>query len=219
MAVWHLGESSGGSGAIKDSTSNSNDGTDSGAPSLGVTGKIGKAINFDGTNDCVIVPDDASLRLDSGLTIEVWINIDVWGDWKDIVFKGGGSVSDSDYQFALVNTGLAWDGTYAGNWRTKYFSTSKDTGTWIYAIVTHDTVTVKCYRDGSEISSQSDPGTIYESTYQLAIGKEGAANLNYLDGRIDEVRISNTTRSAAWVRASYESERDHLLNFENEETG
>jgi hypothetical protein len=218
MAVWHLGETSGGTGAIKDSTLNSNDGTDSGGPTPAATGKVGNAINFDGADDCVIAPNSASLRLGSGLTIEAWVNIDVWGDWKDIVFKGGGNAGDSDYQFALVNSGFAWDGTYAGTWRTKYFATSTDTGTWIYAVVTHNTVTVKFYRDGSENSSQSDQGAIYESTYQLGISREGAANTGYLDGRIDEVRVSNTPRSAAWIKASYESERDHLLDFGSEET-
>ena len=216
-AVWHLEESAGGINAIKDSTSNSNDGTDSGDPALGVTGRIGNAINFDGSDDCIIIPDDVSLHLGNGLSIEAWINIDVWSNWKDIVFKGGGGASDSDYQFALVDNGLAWDGTYAGNWRTKYFTTSKDTGTWIYAAVTHNTVTVKCYRGGSEISAQSDQGAIYESTYQLGISREGAANYGYLDGIIDEARISNVARSAAWIRASYESGRDHLLGFGSEE--
>jgi hypothetical protein len=217
-AVWHLGESTGGTGAVKDSTYNSNDGTDSGGPTLGVAGKMGNAIHFDGGNDYVLVPDDVSLRLGGGLTIEAWINIDIWGNWDDIVFKGGGSPSNSDYQFALVSNGLAWDGTKSGSWRTKYFPTSQDTGTWIHAVVTHDTVTVKCYRDGSEINSQSDAGAIYESTYQLGISREGAAASGYLDGRIDEIRISNTPRSSAWIRTSYESENDDLLDFSSEET-
>jgi hypothetical protein len=216
-AVWHLGESAGGTDAIKDSTFNSNDGTDNGGVTFGVMGQIGSATRFDGVDDCVIVPDNVTLRLGSGLTIEAWINIGVWGNWKDIVFKGGGAGGDSDYQFALVSTGLAWDGTYGGTWRTKYFPTSQDTSIWIYVAVTHDTVTVKCYRNGSEISSQSDAGAIYESTYQLGISREGAANTGYLNGVLDEIRISNTTRSAAWIKACYESERDDLFDYGSEE--
>ena len=216
-AIWHLGEATGGSGAIKDSTSNSNDGTDNGAPTLGAMGKIGYAVDFDGFDDCMTVPDNVSLHLGGGLTIEAWINIDVWGDWEDMVFKGGGNGDDSDYQFALVSTGLAWDGTLNGSWRTKYFDTSTDTGIWIYAVVTHDTVTVKCYRDGSEISSQSDTGAICESTYQLGISREGAADRGYLDGKIDEIRIHSGARSAAWIKASYESGRDDLLSYGKED--
>ena len=207
--VWHLRETSGGAGAIKDSTSNVNHGTDSGSPTFGAAGKIGNCINFDGTDDYIAVPSSASLKLGSGLTIEAWINIDVWGNWMDIVFKGGGDANNSDYQFALVTEsggGLAWDGTYAGNWRTKYFNTSQNTGTWIYVVVTHNTTTVKCYRAGSEISSQADAGAIHESDYQLAISQEGAASRGWLDGKIDEIRISNIARSADWIKTCYNNQ-------------
>lgn len=218
--VWHLCETTGGSGAIKDSTANANDGTDSGSPTFGAAGQIDNCINFDGTDDYIAVPSSASLKLGSGLTIEAWINIDTWGNWKDIVFKGGGAANNSDYQFALVTEsggGLAWDGTLAGNWRSKYFLTTQDTGEWIYAVVTHDTSTVKCYRADLEISSQADAGAIYESDYQLGISREGAADLGYLDGKIDEIRISDTPRSPEWIKASYESGMDDLLDFGGEE--
>src|SRR6266571_5969908 len=57
-AVWHLKETSGGTNAFKDSTSNGNHMTDCQlygatgcAPTLNQTGKIGPAISFDGTGD------------------------------------------------------------------------------------------------------------------------------------------------------------------------
>lgn len=218
--VWHLCETIGGTGAIKDSTSNANHGTDSGSPTFGAAGQIDNCISFDGIDDYIAVPSSASLKLGSGLTIEAWINIGTWSNWEDIVFKGGGAPNNSDYQFALVTEsggGLAWDGTYAGNWRTKYFPTTQDTGEWIYAVVTHDTSTVKCYRAGLEISSQADAGAIYESDYQLGISQEGAASRGWLDGRIDEVRVSDTPRSPEWISAIYESETDDLLDFGSEE--
>jgi len=219
VGVWHFKETVGGTSAIKDSKG-VNHGTDSGGPTLGVAGKIGNAIQFDGVDDCVIVPDHPSLHLGSGLTIEAWINIDIWGNWKDIVFKGGGAGDNSDYQFALVSDGLAWDGTYNGNWRAKYFQTSQDTGTWIHVAVTHDTFTVKCYRDGAEISSQPDAGAIYESSYELGISKEGAANTGYLHGKIDELRISKTPRSRPWIETEYNNQNNpsSFYNIGLEET-
>jgi hypothetical protein len=38
------------------------------------------------------------------------------------------------------------------------------------------------------------------------------------NGTIDEVRTSNTSRSTSWIKASFESERDSLVDFEGEET-
>jgi hypothetical protein len=60
--VWHLKETSGGSGAIKDSTFNVHNGTDTNSPNLRTTGQIGNAISFDGTNDYIDVGAQAALR-------------------------------------------------------------------------------------------------------------------------------------------------------------
>ncbi|PIP63967.1 hypothetical protein COW96_05175, partial [Candidatus Roizmanbacteria bacterium CG22_combo_CG10-13_8_21_14_all_33_16] len=38
------------------------------------------------------------------------------------------------------------------------------------------------------------------------------------NGLIDEVRIYNQTKSEAWIKATYETERDHLLAFGSEES-
>lgn len=47
--VWHLGDT--GPTTAYDSTSNPNDGTQSGGVTFGVAGKVGKATNYDGSND------------------------------------------------------------------------------------------------------------------------------------------------------------------------
>ena len=45
-----------------------------------------------------------------------------------------------------------------------------------------------------------------------------AGNKNYwINGRQDEVRVSDATRSAAWIKASYETGRDDLLDYGSEE--
>lgn len=40
----------------------------------------------------------------------------------------------------------------------------------------------------------------------------------YLGGIVDEIRVSNSTRSTAWIEASFESGRDELLAFGGEVT-
>ncbi len=42
---------------------------------------------------------------------------------------------------------------------------------------------------------------------------------DFFNSLIDEVRISNTARSAAWIKASYNSENNSLLTYGSEETG
>ncbi|MHA2101307.1 MAG: DUF2341 domain-containing protein, partial [Candidatus Kariarchaeaceae archaeon] len=72
VGVWHLNETNGGSLAIKDSTSNSNNGTDSGNPTLGSSGIISNAINFDGTDDYISILDNNNLDVTDKITLEVW---------------------------------------------------------------------------------------------------------------------------------------------------
>jgi len=202
---WHFDENNG-TIAYDSAFSPQNNGTLTNGP-VWADGKYNPALGFDGINDYVSVNDSPSLDFSTanGITIEAWIFVDTWGNWKDIVFKGDSSGSNTDFQLALVSTGFAWDGTLNGNWRTKYFNTPQNTGQWIYVAVTHDTNIVTCYRDGVSIGSQVDAGNIYHSPHLLAIGREGTQNYGYFDGKIDEVRIYNRVLSAEEILAHYQA--------------
>jgi hypothetical protein len=47
----------------------------------------------------------------------------------------------------------------------------------------------------------------------LRIGTHYLADGDWWHGRMDEVRISNVTRSSAWMRADYFSQSDRLVNY------
>ena len=54
---------------------------------------------------------------------------------------------------------------------------------------------------------------------RLSIGRYGDKSpSNYYLGQIDEVRVSSTDRSAAWIAATYDSLWDNLLTYGSEET-
>jgi hypothetical protein len=44
-----------------------------------------------------------------------------------------------------------------------------------------------------------------------------ARSQHEFDGSIDEVRVSNTAKSADWIEAQYESMSDSFITFGNEE--
>ena len=74
LAYWRLGEPSGTSAA--DASGNGNTGTYGGSPTLGATGALAgdtdTATSFDGVNDNVSVPNNASLNLNGSFSIEFW---------------------------------------------------------------------------------------------------------------------------------------------------
>jgi hypothetical protein len=59
----------------------------------------------------------------------------------------------------------------------------------------------------------------YSFANGLSVGSFGDGGGSSFDGNIDEVRISSTKRSTAWLNTTYETTRDALIsNFAAEET-
>jgi len=69
VGSWHFDEGSG--TTAYDTSGNDNDGTINGA--TWVDGKFGRALDFDGVDDYVEIPDDSSLDITEAITIEAWV--------------------------------------------------------------------------------------------------------------------------------------------------
>ncbi|MCW4001640.1 MAG: hypothetical protein NWE97_00410 [Candidatus Bathyarchaeota archaeon] len=209
--VWHLSDPSGGVGAIKDSTSNNNAGTDNGSPTFNATGLIDSAISFDGFDDYINMSNSASLQFTSSLTIEGWINLQSFGSGSDVdIVLRKGEGTPNDYQLAIHDQKLALmieEGDASGLESTANLTST----TWYYLAGTWNNSTRRVYLNGSENGSGSKTGNMTPDTRDIYIGGRSGTDLS--TGIIDEVRASNTTRSAAWIKASYESGRDDLLDF------
>ena len=227
--VWHLTEDASGTGTTdlyKDSTSNNNDGDDY-VSATGKTGKINDGQEFDGSDDYVDCGNDTSADVTGNITLEAWIYPHSLSTYQEFISKG--EYADPPQLFTyfilIMNTGYVRFGINVGGAGDYVDSGSAlpSIDQWYHVAATLDPGSndVVIYIDGS----QSNTGTITndppsEAEYPLYIGalKNGAGTLNQFNGIIDEVRISSTARSAAWIKASYESERDDLLDFGSEES-
>ena len=73
---------------VTDASGNGNTGTITNA-TWAATGKFGKALQFNGTNALVTVPNAAQLQLSAGMTLEAWVNpSSVTSKWRDVIYKG-----------------------------------------------------------------------------------------------------------------------------------
>jgi hypothetical protein len=210
-AVWHLKETAGGAGAIKDSTENVNHGTDSGSPTLGAAGKIGKAIDFDGTNDVIKIDNSNGaghvLDYTSGpFTISAWFYARATN--RHIAGKRDGG--SDQYQFGIGgNPNLLFTGNDTNN--QGLGGTVLSLSTWYYGdVVVNSSGYPELYLNGVK-ETWSDwlltrPYPFAHRAVDFSIGARWnvapvtAANFN---GLIDEVRVSNTARSAQWVATEY----------------
>jgi hypothetical protein len=217
--VWHLTEDpSGTAPQMKDSTSNVNNGTSAGSMtgSDQVTAEIDGGIDFDGTNDEVNCANGASLQITTALTIEAWAKTGTTGTTTGIVNKQSSVSPYNGYQLRkyLDNKyrfGIGDPASYYAASDVAYTDSN-----WHYIVGVKST-TNYLFMDGVQQAS-TFVRSIAESGSNFDIGR---AYYGYNDfwwnGQIDEVRVSNVARSSAWIRASYEGGRDHLIDFGVEE--
>ncbi|GAB2958841.1 hypothetical protein GCM10027048_27470 [Hymenobacter coalescens] len=159
------------------------------SPSAGPANRY--ALDFDGTNDRVDL--GASILTGGSYTKEAWVYARA-NNCRNIL-------SANNQQQLWVPGALN-----AGH-QTSY-STVVDPGgsfplnTWVHVAVSYDaaTSTMRLYRNGALVASNTAAPT-YASAI-LSIGAHGTTGGCNWDGRIDEVRIWNTVRTAAEIQAT-----------------
>ncbi len=223
--VWHMKDLT--TSTIEDSTSNNNDGTKKAANEpIEIDGKIAKAQDFDGTNDAITVADSDSLTPVGSYTLSLWVNVDAYngnytlwvGKWVETgnmreyaIGEGGTSSNRIVFYHAAAGSGSVME--YVDYERPA-------TGEWHHITgVFNSGSNIKLYLDGAEVSSKNTAvSAVVNGTAPFKFASsEFGGRTNYLNGKIDEVRLSNTNRSAAWIKASYNSENNSLVSYGNEE--
>ncbi len=203
MGVWHLGETSGGSGAIKDSTSNINHGTDAGNPTFGIGGPIGNAMLFDGTDDTINCGNGPSLTIAGNtMTIEAWAYLN-----EDTAPQWGSGIAHKAMSYQLFQD---WDASRRFSFemnadsRTWVSDTNKDMYRWYHVVGVYDGVSTYIYVDGIQRGFFPNTGPIDATVAPFYIGRGD----QYFDGRIDEVRVLNVSKSAEWILAEFRNQND-----------
>ncbi len=206
--VWHLDETVTDeqlTGTHNDSTSNVNNMTQGG--NVTVTGKIGSAQDLDGTNDYIKRANAASLQVTSTFTLSGWVQMDAFGAGNEIdpiLRKGEGS--PNNYQLALHDGKSSLYVNGSDDTPTVGSSTVLSTGTWYYVVATHNSAgTSYVYLNGAQSASGVAAYVAATDTRELFIGGRDDA-LDVSNGRFDEVRISNTARSATWISTEYNNQ-------------
>ena len=211
--VWHLKEDPTGTAPqMKDSTTNSNHGTAKGSPVSGdqQSGKINGALRFNGTNDWVDCGNASSLQITGALTIEAWTKPAVTGSYMGIVGKA--SDTNANYKgFALskFNTGdkFRFQNFNSGSTATIDSDSGYADTNWHHVVGVHSAGNVlTLYVDGvAQIATTNF--AITDSALAFHIGRQYVAYAQrFWNGIIDEVRVSNTNRSAAWIATEYNNQ-------------
>jgi hypothetical protein len=211
VGVWHMSENPGGTPPqMVNSKSSLSHGTSHGfmSGSDQVISVVDGSLALDGLNDYLDFGNDVSLDITGGITIEAWLTPVDYSGAPDALTKGTYDVSyslwiraDGTVRFALNNNPLTSDASLVP-------------GTLYHIAATRSGSTRKIFVNGTEDISDN---------YGLAIGTTSGlltfSTGSYpYEGQVDELRLSASGRSDAWVKATYENGIDDLTDFGGVET-
>jgi len=219
--VYHLNQDpTGGSGCILDSSTTIRNGTPTNAGATWTSGDlvdgrlgIGKCLYF---GDKYI---DIGSQTFSGnqMTISCWAYANSLGgksDYCGLITQG---TSAGNIRIALFYDGPAskFKGGHAGTYHWLLQNgTFTSTGTWVHVVVVTEASDFRIYLNGSQ-SNISGCGHTLPTTGTWFIGRrhDSTGSSNTWTGRLDEVRVFDSTKGASYIAAQYESERDNLITF------
>ncbi|MGB0757306.1 MAG: DUF2341 domain-containing protein [Patescibacteria group bacterium] len=125
---------------------------------------------------------------------------------------------ENAYEILQTGGGFVFDWTGA----PRSFATSTPANTYKHIVVTHDGSTMSYYVDGVLQRTQNVTADFETNTNILSIGSAVRVDAleSYFDGEIDEVRVSNSARSATWITTEFNNQSDvaSFISIGSEET-
>ena len=162
-----------------------------------VDGKLGKALEFDGTGDYMTIPN--SIPSDDTHTICFWVKPAASGDvWIDMS-------GDSGYSFIQINSDMLYVG---------YSPTSAAYRSYTYAFTLDDWYHIAVVKTAAGDNMNAYVNGKLLTSYTGSVGDMNSGDLMYLGkfhagsgwdciGVLDDVRIYNYARTAAQVMVDY----------------
>ena len=199
--VYHLNNS------FLDATSNNHNGTNTGTTDI--SGMISNGRRFLRSNGTDYITINGLMGSPANLTLSAWASLttaDPGG--AEIISIGDYALirydeNSSSKTVGVFHSSSTWNTTGTGQ---NYAGTG-----WHYVVYTFDNAanTQKMYIDGAlQATTTFTPSINYTGIgTNTFIGKHGNANTNMdFDGTIDEVRVSNASRTAGWVLTEYNNQ-------------
>ncbi len=198
VAAYGFDETSG--SGTTDASGLGNHGTLSGAART-AGGRYGRALTFDGANDQVAVPDNASLDLTGAMTLEAWVRPSATNaGWRTVILKE--QPGDLVYGLYAAATGFRPSGhVFVGGDDTRVAGpTVLPADTWSHLATTYDGSSLRLYVNGDLADTLAVSGPMTVSNGLLRIGGNTIWD-EWFQGSIDEVRVYDRALTGAKIRA------------------
>jgi parallel beta-helix repeat protein len=205
VAYWSFDEGSG--TTASDSSGNGNTGALHGGATW-TDGKSAKALDFNGVDGYVQIPQSSSLDVTAQVTVETWVYlrayVDSTGMNSHLVSRSDSSGGPLYVLATFANGKINYDaGPFSG-----YHSSvaTLPLNSWTHLAMTYNGASVCLYINGVLDSNYAQSGSIPTTSNWLAIGCKptapsgGPGTYAYTNGTIDEVRIYNRALTQQEIR-------------------
>ena len=202
---------------VKDRSGNGNDGNWLDHASSTIPGVIGQAIEFDGSDDLILVGQDLFNSENVG-TIAAWVKIDDLSDQNPVFalestahsFRGLATYIETSGKLRILSRPVSTDCIFEGN-------KVLEIGTWYHVVFTSDGSNHSFYIDGVDEGTLTDVGggcgsghwfndqTDTPNNYNIGEYNQSSspANGNF-SGMLDDVRVYDRQLSAAEILRLYQ---------------
>ncbi len=215
VAAYHMKDAS---GNATDATSNGLNATPSGGVGYQQSGDIAKANSFNGNGALLNAGNNTKFQMTNDkVTISAWVNrsgpaaLDVWEGiagkyrWNGVNNREYmlSNNSTNGFQFMVSTDGTSSTETYVlGN-------TIPVNGTWYYLTGTCDGINniMSFYVNGVLKGTAAKNGiNTGDADFKIGLTDSSQYAKQFWNGLIDEVVVSNTNRSADWVKLCYQNQ-------------
>ncbi|HEX3032206.1 MAG TPA: DUF2341 domain-containing protein, partial [Bacillota bacterium] len=200
-AVYHMSDAT--ASTISDSTSNGQTGTKSGGTGpTELSGAIGKVQGFDGVDDMISIPQRS---LTGPTTFQGIIKRNVTGTRQHLLSNNLSGVGTNQRLF-INGENARYDIFNSGAQKLVVGTTVMGTTDYYFMTGSYDGSGVNIYVNGQlekTLAVSAPPDNIdnnyFIGAYQNGVGTYG----EFVNANIDEVRISDSARTANWIRTEY----------------
>jgi hypothetical protein len=182
------------------------------------TAATARAIEFDGSDDQLNIPDSTDWDLGNGdFTLETWIKSTQTTDGYFTALGQWTTHNSPDYgwaiRYASIDIGTGWSFFYSttgSNYITTMGSDISD-GQWHHIAVTRTGGKLRTFTDGILNTTRSTTDTFNTSGTTMKIGGQDTSG-NYFDGRLSNVRL---VKGTALYTSSFRPPTEPLTNVTN----
>ncbi|MBU4331689.1 DUF2341 domain-containing protein [Patescibacteria group bacterium] len=206
VMVQHLQEDPGpgGAGDIKDSTKYAHNGTAEASMTTSdqVAGQIDGSFDFDNTGDNVSVSEFATSTI-SNWSWSGWFNVSAINTGANYAISNANSTS---FYFESARITTNWKNSLSGNVYTNH-TLVPVINTWYYIYEEFNAINFCVYINGALSACYNYGVNGYQINMPVSIGNISPPyTTRGWNGKIDEVRVSNTARTAGWITTEYNNQ-------------